>query len=239
MNERIDLSKIDDDDNLISWEELFPDYVGESTSFASGSSSVAAEEPLPNPLENPFIHTEKNQAYWEHLFNEMNFPGMDLMAVSYFGSYTYDLMDQHIQLRRVIRDFVRLLSYNYVMDLRSAGISEEGIFYMKRGKIPENYTIHLKYPLEYGGTIDFKNMVLIQDKPFHDMIHSYIDQQIMTPTGISYPHLLYVPVPVGKVYIPFTLFTGSGGKNKQDRSVYAGFSKSAFEKIALKSMPGR
>ena len=55
----------------------------------------------------------------------------------------------------------------------------------------------------------------------------------------EYPSLLYVPVPVGKVYVPFSLFTGSGGKNKQDRSVYAGYSSAALNKIALKSMPGR
>lgn len=239
MNEGIDLSKIDNDDSLISWEELFPESSEKNNSLFDENRANFPEDVLPDPLSNPLIKTEKNQTYWENLFNETNFPGMDLMAVSYFGSYTYDLMEQHMQFKRAIRDFVRLLSYSYVMDLRSAGISEEGIFYMKKGKLPENYTVHLKYPLEYGGTIDFNNMVLIQDKPFHDMIHGYIDQQIVTPHGVSYPQLLYVPVPVGKVYIPFALFTGSGGKNKQDRSVYAGFSKAAFEKIALKSMPGR
>lgn len=181
----------------------------------------------------------KNQDYWAARFNQLNFPGMDLMAVSYFGSFTYDMLEQHMLLKRVTRDFVRLLSYNYTMDLRAAGVSEEGIFYMKKGKIPENFTVHLKYPPEYGGTIDFNNLVFMQDKPFHDMIHSYLDEQILTPTGISYPALLYVPTPVGKIYVPFGMFTGSGGKNKQDRSVYAGFSKAAFDKIALKAMPGR
>ena len=176
----------------------------------------------------------KNQDYWANRFNQLNFPGMDLMAVSYIGSFTYDMLEQHLLLKRVVRDFVRLLSYNYTMELRSAGVSEEGIFYMKKGKIPENYTVHLKYPPEYGGTIDFNNMVFMQDKPFHDMIHAYMDEQILTATGISYPPLLYVPAPVGKIYVPFGMFTGSGGKNKQDRSVYAGFSKAAFEKIALK-----
>ena len=181
----------------------------------------------------------KNQDYWANRFNQLNFPGMDLMAVSYIGSFTYDMLEQHLLLKRVVRDFVRLLSYNYTMELRSAGVSEEGIFYMKKGKIPENYTVHLKYPPEYGGTIDFNNMVFMQDKPFHDMIHAYLDEQILTENGITYPPLLYVPAPVGKIYVPFGIFTGSGGKNKQDRSVYAGFSKAAFEKIALKAMPGR
>ncbi|MBE6455347.1 MAG: hypothetical protein IJC11_02160 [Alphaproteobacteria bacterium] len=181
----------------------------------------------------------RDQTYWTNKFNQTNFAGMDLMAVTYLGLNNTISLEQHLLLRRVVRDFVRLLSYNYVTDLRSAGVSEEGIFYMKKGRIPENYTVHLKYPLEYGGSIDFNNMVFIQDKPFHDMIHSYIDEQILTPSGISYPSLLYVPVPVGKIYVPFGTFTGSGGKNKQDRSVYAGFSQAAFQNIALKAMPGR
>lgn len=194
---------------------------------------------LKNAPQHENLEPEKNQEYWTNRFNELNFPGMDLMAVSYFGSFTYDLLEQHLLLRRCVRDFVRLLSYNYVNDLRSAGVSEEGIFYMKKGKIPENYTVHLKYPLEYGGAIEFNNMVFIQEKPFHDMIHMYLDEQILSNNGVSYPPLLYVPVPVGKIYVPFGVFTGSGGKNKQDRSVYAGFSQAAFDKIALKAMPGR
>lgn len=233
MDNKLSLSDLNNDDTLLAWDELFtPEDLG-------------MDAPL--PVENKLLdmpdfdmkEETKGQAYWENLFNEMNFPGMDLMAVSYFASFNFDQIEQHAQMKRVMRDFVRLLSYNYVMDLRSAGLSEEAIFYMKKGKLPENYVVHLKYPLEYGGTLDFNNMVLIQDKPFHDMIHTYIDRQLVTPKGITYPSLLYVPVPVGKVYIPFSLFTGSGGKNKQDRSVYAGFSKAAFDKIALKSMPGR
>lgn len=231
MNNKITLADFDNDETLLPWDKLFsPDEIEPDIPISS--------------LENPSTETKKaqpprDQAYWEKLFNETNFPGMDLMAVSYFGLFNTNIIEQHAQFKRLVRDFIKLLSYNYTMDLRSAGINEEAIFYMKKGKIPENYTVHLKYPLEYGGTLDFNNLVLIQDKPFHDMIHSYIDKQLVTPNGIENPPLLYVPVPVGKVYVPFSLFTGSGGKNKQDRSVYAGFSKAAFDKIALKSMPGR
>ncbi len=229
MSEKISLADLNNDDTLIPWDKLF-------TNEEVGLDAQQAFTPPPE-IKEP--ETKKDQAYWENLFNEMNFPGMDLMAVSYFGSFGSDMLERHMQMRRVMRDFIRLLSYNYPMDLRSAGLSEEAIFYMKKGKIPENYVVHLKYPLEYGGSLDFNNMVLIQDKPFHETIHAYIDKQIVTSNGIDFPPLLYVPVPVGKVYVPFSLFTGSGGKNKQDRSVYAGFSKAAFDKIALKSMPGR
>ena len=237
MDNRISLSDLNNDDSLISWDDLFEKEPTEEEAIIDKdffksleALSLEAEEKEAPP---------KDQSYWENLFNEMNFPGMDLMAVTFFSSSLHNPIDTHLKMKRLVRDFVRFLSYNYVMDLRAAGISEEAIFYMKKGKIPENHTVHLKYPLEYGGTLDFNNMVLMQDKPFHEMIHTYIDKQIITPSGIEYPPLLYVPVPVGKVYVPFSLFTGSGGKNKQDRSVYAGYSSAVLNKIALKSMPGR
>lgn len=235
MDERVNFPKFDDE-TLVSWDEIFEEKPADSNAENLDVFSKDFAISMPDKFFEP---VEKDQKYWENLFNEMNFPGMDLMAVSYFPNPQQDLIELHQQFKRVSRDFVRLVSYNYITDLRAAGISEEGIFYMKKGKLPENFTVHLKYPLEYGGTLDFTNMVLIQDKPFHDLIHAYMDRQILTPSGLNFPQLLYVPVPVGKVYIPFSLLTGSGGKNKQDRSVFAGFSKAAFEKIALKSMPGR
>lgn len=312
MSDKLDFSKLESDESLLLWEELFPEYAKGAEKFPSGKEwlfpseskqeeqAAISDSPTVQTLHNqiesalpiddlegfetiPFgkevseklgnlkegeaitpdltddylfendpemawlkeaIEKEekasaKDQDYWAEKFNQQNFPGMDLMAVSYLGSFTYDLLEQHMMLRRVVRDFTRLLSYNYVNDLRAAGVSEEGIFYMRKGKLPENFTVHLKYPLEYGGAIDFNNMVFMQDKPYHDMIHQYLNEQILSDKGIEYPALLYVPVPVGKIYIPFGMFTGSGGKNKQDRSVYAGFSKAAFDKIALRAMPGR
>ena len=230
MDNRISLSDLNNDDSLLSWDDLFEKETPEEEPFIDKDffKSLEALSKKEEEKEKP----PHDQSYWENLFNEMNFPGMDLMAVTYFSSSLHNPIDTHLKMKRLVRDFVRL-------DLRSAGLSEEAIFYMKKGKIPENYTVHLKYPLEYGGSLDFNNMVLIQDKPFHDMIHSYIDKQMISPSGIEYPSLLYVPVPVGKVYVPFSLFTGSGGKNKQDRSVYAGYSSAVLNKIALKSMPGR
>ena len=182
---------------------------------------------------------EQGQDYWENLFNQMNFPGMDLMAVPYVAHQTDDIEAERKVFHRTVRDFVRYLSYHFANDLRSAGVTEEGLFYMKRGQIPENFTVHLKYPLNYGGAIDFNNMVFIQAHPFHELIHLYINKQTIGPEGLLTPSLLYVPTPVGKVYVPLSLFTGSGGKNKQDRSVLSGFTQSALKDLALRSMPGR
>ncbi len=220
------------DDNLVDWDSLFNENTANEFTFDEAQFfNQPADFTTP---KSP----EKDQEYWTQVFNDTNFAGMDLMAASYIAR-DIDLYERHTYFKRISRDFIKLLSYNYVNDLRSAGVPEEGIFYMKKGKLPENYTVHLKYPLEYNGKIDFDNMVFMQDKPFNTLIHDYINKQIIDKNKISFPTLLYVPVPVGKIYMPFGPYTGSGGKNKQDRSVFAGFSKSAFDKIALRNMPGR
>ena len=81
-------------------------------------------------------------------------------------------------------------------------------------------------------------MVLIQNRPYHEDIHRFMDMQMEgMPIGVL-PQKLYIPVPTGKVYIPLTMYTGSGGKGKHDRSVFAGYSESAFQKLAQKTMRG-
>ena len=182
---------------------------------------------------------EQGQDYWEKMFNDMNFPGMDLMAVSYQPRPDRDAAADRKLFNRSIREFVRFLSYHHTNDLRNAGVTDEGLFYMKRGQQPENFTVHLKYPLDYGGTISFDNMVFMQDRPFHELIHLYLNRQLLGPEGRLSPARLYVPVPPRRVYIPMTAFTGTGGKNKQDRSVMSGFTQSALKDLAIRSMPGR
>jgi hypothetical protein len=131
--------------------------------------------------------------------------------------------------------FLKDLVDQYLNDLRSADISEESIFYMSKGILPTNWTVHLKYPLLYGGNLDMDNLVLIPIHPFHELIHKYINQQILTSAGVGHPQKLYIPVPLGKVYIPNGEMTGSGGKKKSDRSTQAGLSSANLQQIAIKT----
>ena len=87
-------------------------------------------------------------------------------------------------------------------DLRAAGISEENIFYLTKGILPVNWTVHLKVPPLYGGQAQPENLVLMQSQPFHEQIHDFINRQVLTEAGVGRPKILYVPTPVGKVYIP-------------------------------------
>ena len=177
--------------------------------------------------------SDKGADYWENLFQESNFAGMDLMGLSY---YPITIQEEEFfkKYNHVKKDFIADIVANNLNDLRSAGISEENIFYLSKGILPANWTVHLKYPPLYGGRPEAENMVLIQCQPFHELIHDFINQQILTEAGVGHPKTLYVPTPTGKVYIPEGTWTGSGGKKKADRSVMAGMTQSALQQLSQK-----
>ena len=176
--------------------------------------------------------------FWEAKFQAMNFPGMDLVEATAYPISLLEKVNKKKQYKRVKKDFLKYISYHFVNDLRNAGLDEESIFYLKKGIVPENFNIHVKVPFDYTGSVDFSNMVLMQNRPYHEDIHRFIDMQMEEMPVGTIPQKLYIPVPTGSVYIPLTNYTGSGGKGKHDRSVYAGYSESAFQKLAQKTMRG-
>lgn len=194
----------------------------------------------PKTGETPLITDEmiKDLTFWEMTFQQMNFPGMDLVEATAYPLPPWERLAQKRQFNRVKRDFIRYVAYNSLNDLRNAGLDEESIFYFKKGILPENFNIHLKIPFDYTGEVDFSNLVLMQTFPYHEDIHKFMDMQMEgMPLNVR-PRKLYIPVPIGRVYIPLTTYNGSGGKNKQDRSVQAGFSAAALQNLARRTMVG-
>ncbi len=177
--------------------------------------------------------------FWEAKFQKMNFPSMDLVEATAYPLTLLEKVNRKKQYKRVKNDFLKYLSYHFINDLREAGLTEDDIFYLKKGILPENYNIHLKIPFDYTGAVNFSNMVLIQNLPYHEDIHRFMDMQMENMPNAMIPEKLYIPVPTGSVYIPLSMYSGSGGKGKHDRSVFAGYSESAFKKLAQKTMRGR
>ncbi len=195
-----------------------------------GEKSVSPKETLDSGLLDSLMSEEKGQDYWVNLFQTENFAGMDLMTVKY-TPYTINELDFHQKFQEMKSFFVKDLTQQYMNDLRSADLSEESIFYLGKGILPANWTVHLKYPLLYGGKLEPGNLILIPEHPFHELIHHYINQQILSEAGICHPKMLYLPVPVGKVYLTHSDWTGSGGKATSDRSVMAGMTAATLQKL--------
>ena len=194
----------------------------------AGATSTQTEE-----LDMSGLMGKRGEAYWENLFQESNFGGMNLVALNYCP-HTIHEEDFFKAFCSAKKAFVKDVLINNLNDLRAAGISEENIFYLHKGILPANWTVHLKYPALYGGKVEPENMVLIQCQPFHELIHDFINQQILSDAGVGHPKTVYVPTPVGKVYIPEGLWTGSGGKKADDRSTMAGMTQSALQQLSQK-----
>ncbi len=218
-----DLTELDGNEIFDNWDQLMGQSVPEKTS----------DSDLENLMEG-LESDEKGQDYWVDLFQNENFGGMDLMSAHYHP-YTLNEQEFHHQMKHLKRAFLKELVNVYVNDLRSADLSEESIFYLSKGYLPTNWTIHLKFPLLYGGKMALDNLVLIQCYPFHELIHSYINKQMISAAGLGHPKMIYVPVPLGKVYIPNGEMTGSGGKKKSDRSATAGLTSANLQQIAIKT----
>ena len=144
---------------------------------------------------------KKGEEYWEKIFQESNLGGMKLMSLNYYPRTIHeeDFFKTCVSAQKLfIKDILAYCSD----DLRIAGLSEESIFYLTKGILPVNWTVHLKVPPLYGGQASPENMVLIQCQPFHEKIHDFINQQILSEAGVGHPKILYVPTPIGKVYVP-------------------------------------
>lgn len=180
-----------------------------------------------------------DRSMWEWQMSQMELPNMDLIEANYIMLDPRWRLELRKAFKRARRDFLKYVGYHHVNELMAAGLLEEDIAKIKKGKAPENFNVHVRIPFDYGGTNDFSNLVLIQTHPFHVNIHKLLDMQILSrPQGMK-PRRLFIPAPKGKVYFPGVIEVSSGGKDKHDRSVYAGFLESTFEIIAQKSSLGR
>lgn len=180
----------------------------------------------------------EDRGLWEWRFKQTGLVNMDLIEADYVPLDSAWLLELRKAFKRTRRDFLKYVGYHHVNELLAAGMSEDAIKLVKKGKAPENFNIHIRVPFEYGGTNSFSNLVLIQTHPYHVEIHRFIDMQTLSQPNFK-PRKLFLPAPKGKVYFPGDIEISSGGTSRHDRSVYAGFLESTFEMIAQRSSLGR
>ena len=183
-------------------------------------------------------YPQEDRALWEWQFQQTGLVNMDLIEADFVALDPNWLSELRKAFKRTRRDFLKYVGYHHVNELLAAGMSEEAIKLVKKGKAPENFNVHIRVPFDYGGTNSFSNLVLIQTHPFHTEIHRFIDMQTLTQPNFK-PRKLFLPAPKGKVYFSGDVEISSGGTSRHDRSVYAGFLESTFEYIEQRSLPGR
>ena len=189
--EKTSMTELEGTDVYSDWDSLM------SAPSSSAPKSSEADLTLDNLIGG------NGDTEWLSIFQKTNLPGMDLVALNLFPGYVYDFgRDQHL-MNTQVRNFLLMLPIEHLNELRVAGLSEDQIANISGGILPINWTVHLKYPLAYGGTIEKDNLVLIPHHPFHEELHHFVNQQIVTDAGVISPHVLYMPVPKGTVYVPF------------------------------------
>ena len=186
--------------------------------FADWSQLMGAEPPkkeseaLDFSLDN--LELEGGDAHWLKVFQEANLPDMDLMALQLVRGYVHDFKEEQALLKEKSKFFLLHLAEKHVNELRVAGLSEEQIDRVLKGILPINWTVHLKYPLAYGGKIKPDCFVLMPQYPFHEELHHFVNQQMVTDAGVMTPATLYMPVPKSAVYVPF------GAGKKADKVIH-------------------
>ncbi len=182
----------------LNGEDIFSNW---NSLIGTQDSPKKQSEEMELSLDN--LMTDGGEAHWLELMQKTNLSGMDLVALKVIPNYIHDFKSEYAQLKVQSRLFLLSVTQVHRNELRVAGLSEDQIDGLVNGIIPVNWTIHLKYPVAYGGTITLNNFVLMPHHPFHEELHHFINQQIVTDAGVMTPSTLYVPTPKSDVYIPF------------------------------------
>lgn len=206
----------------------------DASSHRGGPGYVSGVAPKGEEMGAAYRHREQDRSVWEAELARAGLPGMSLEEFQFVRLDENWKNKMRAAFKRARRDFLKYVGYHHEAELMAAGVNDEGLRELKRGRSPENFNVHLKVPLDYSGSNDFSNLVLIQTHPYHENIHKFIDKQLAQVPAGRRARALYIPVPPGKVYVPEGGDLSGGGKDMEDRSVYAGFLEKNFQQITIK-----
>lgn len=100
-----------------------------------------------------------------------------------FRQYTYtvrnftDTSKDYALFLKTKHLFVKFMACRHPEECRKLNLSDAEIEQMHSGAIPENISIHLKVPFDFGGQCSFENMALIRTHPHHLYLHRLIEYQ--------------------------------------------------------------
>lgn len=137
-----------------------------------------------------------------HLLTEiekLNLKNIELKKSSFCPQTWGEMTKNTSQYQRMRKTFLKLMGYSNQEECKKIGFDDEDIELLKNKKSPENYNVHIKIPLEFGGRLDIDNLCLIKTHPLHDYIHRLIEKQISC--GFLQKHkFIYIPWFNGNFY---------------------------------------
>ena len=118
---------------------------------------------------------------------------MDFQPLPWETKYRYS--EEQVRGRKI---FLKFLGYSHAEQCLQAGLSENDILLIKQSITPENYTVHIKTPFDFGGKSAIENMCLVRTHPIHDQIHALMEFQL-EKDFLKYHKKLYIPIIEGIV----------------------------------------
>ena len=169
-----------------------------------------------------------SEEYYRDLIAKLGLPEMPILRVEKKTKTQIDKFKFRSDFMVMAKKFMQFAAYNNMEQIAMADISMDSVVYMREGVIPENFSVYMKIPMEYGGKLEFSNMFLIRTKPFKDILDKFIDEQIITfnkgekivdiNAGFKMPNEIFVPYPKGIVFVPALKgFAGAGGNATTDK----------------------
>jgi uncharacterized protein len=134
----------------------------------------------------------------------VDLPGVDTARVNYVKRDREEYRDLRRAFDNGIRaDFARSLvsTPEGIAAARRAGLDDDAIALLGRGRIPAGYQVHHKLPLDDGGTNDFSNLVLIRNSPYHTALTN-AQRELVGDLPVGGSRQVDFPVPPGSIYPP-------------------------------------
>ena len=141
-------------------------------------SAKTSQNHQKNLRQDQLIPSGDDKAVWEKQFQERGFVNMDLLEVDFVPLDPNWLMELRKAFKRTRRDFLKYVGYHHVNELLAAGMTEEAIKLVKKGKAPIGYNVHHKLPIHGGGKNEFSNLILMPIGPHDDLHHKVMDPQV-------------------------------------------------------------
>ena len=120
-----------------------------------------------------------SEEYYHDLIAKLGLPEMPILKVKYQGKPSVNLKNFRLDFFKISKQLMKYVSFNNITQLIDAGFTFDIIEELHDGIIPENLTIYLKKPLEYGGKLEFSNMFLIKTRPFKNILDTFLENQII------------------------------------------------------------
>lgn len=169
-----------------------------------------------------------SEEYYRDLIAKLGLPEMPIVKVTRKNPVAIDNIKLRADFISMVQRFVQFVAYNNLEQIAMAEMSMDDIYQMREGVVPENISVYIKVPVEYGGKLEFSNMFLIRTRPFRAVLDKFIDEQVLifnkgrnisnVDDGFEMPPELFVPYPNGIVFIPALKgFAGAGGNATTDK----------------------